>query len=102
MQDMIKRIVEADNEAKALEESNQKAAEKERQRIEQQAEAIYKEYMDEAETEIAKDATYVDKLFDRKLADTAAKQESVLIKLRSDYEQNRDRWVDEIVSRVIE
>ena len=28
MQDMIKRIVDADNEAKALEEANKKAAEK--------------------------------------------------------------------------
>ncbi|WP_407383563.1 hypothetical protein [Ruminococcus sp.] len=99
---MIKRIVEADNEAKALEESNQKAAEKERQRIEQQAQAIYQQYMDDAETEIAKDATYVEKLFERKLADTTAKQESVLIKLRADFEQNRDKWVDEIVSRVID
>ena len=99
---MIKRIVEADNQAKALEESNQKAAEKERQRIEDQAAAIYKKYMDEAQAEIAKDATYVDKLFDRKSADVTAKQESVLIKLRSDYEHNRDRWVDEIVSRVVD
>lgn len=99
---MIKRIIEADNEAKALEESNQKAAEKERQRIEEQAAAIYQKYMDEAQAEITKDASYVDKLFDKKTADVTAKQESVLIKLRSDYEQNRDKWVDEIVSRVVD
>jgi hypothetical protein len=30
-----------------------------------------------------------------------AKQKSALIKLKADYEQSRDRWVDEIVSRVI-
>ena len=99
---MIKRIIEADNEAKALEESNQKAAEKERQRIEEQAAAIYQKYMDEAQAEIMKDASYVDKLFDKKTADVVSKQESVLIKLRSDYEQNRDKWVDEIVSRVVD
>ncbi len=91
LQDMIKRIVEADNQAKALEEANQKAAEKEKQ----------KKYMDEAKAEIGKNAAYLEKRFSRKLTDVSAKQESLLIKLKSDYEQNRDRWVDEIVDRVV-
>lgn len=98
---MIKRIVEADTEARALEESNQRAIEKEKERIEERAAAIYRKYMSDAEDEIAKDKTYVDKLFERKLSDVTAKQESALIKLKADYEQNRDKWVDEIVSRVI-
>ena len=101
MQDMIKRIVEADTEAKALEESNQKAFEKEKERIEERAAAIYRKYMSDAEDEISKDETYVDKLFERKLSDVTAKQESTMIKLKADYEQNRDKWVDEIVSRVV-
>ena len=32
----------------------------------------------------------------------SAKQNSAMIKLKADFENNRDRWVDEIVSRVIE
>lgn len=101
MQDMIKRIVEADNEAKALEEKNRKAAEAEKQKIEQEAAAIYQKYMEEAQAEIAKNNAYLEKRNARKLKDIAAKQESALIKLKADYEQNRDKWVDEIVSRVI-
>lgn len=101
MQDMIKRIVEADAEAMALEEANKKAAEKEKLKIEEEAKAIYKRYMDEAQAEIAKNDTYLEKRFSRKSADISAKQESALIKLKSDFEQNRDRWVDEIVSRVV-
>ena len=57
--------------------------------------------MEQAKAEIAKNDTYLEKRFSRKLTDISAKQESALIKLRSDYEQNRDRWVDEIVSRVV-
>ena len=98
---MIKRIVEADSEARALEEDNRIAAEKERARIEAQAQAIHKKYMDEAKEEIAKNEAYLEKYYDRKLSEAAAKQESALIKLKSDYEANRDRWVDEIVARVI-
>ena len=101
MQDMIKRIVEADKQAKELEEANKKAAEKEKQKIDEEAEAIYRQYMEQAKAEIAKNDTYLEKRFSRKLTDISAKQESALIKLRSDYEQNRDRWVDEIVSRVV-
>ena len=100
MQDMIKRIVEADNEAKALEEANKKAAEREKLKIEEEAKAIYQEYMDEAQETIAKNDAYLEKRFARKLTEVDAKQESTLIKMRSDYESNRDRWVDEIVSRV--
>ena len=100
MQDMIKRIVDADNEAKALEEANKKAAEKEKLRIEEEAKAIYQEYMDEAQESIAKNDAYLEKRFERKLKEVDAKQESTLIKMKADYESNRDRWVDEIVSRV--
>lgn len=101
MQDMIKRIIEADHEARALEEDNQIAAEKEKARIEEQARAIHQKYMAEAEEEIAKNEAYLEKLYEKKLSEETAKQESAMKKLRSDFEQNRDRWVDEIVSRVI-
>jgi hypothetical protein len=100
MQDMIKRIVDADNEAKALEEANKKAAEKEKLRIEEEAKEIYQGYMDEAQKTIAKNDAYLEKRFARKLTEVEARQESTLIKMKSDYESNRDRWVDEIVSRV--
>lgn len=101
MQDMIKRIVEADNEAIALEEANREAAEKEKQRIENEAKAIYRNYMEEADAEILKNDAYLEKLFEKKLSEITAKQESALMHLRSDFEKNRERWVDELFSRVI-
>ena len=74
---------------------------KRKARIEAQAQAIHKKYMEEADEEIAKNEAYLEKLYERKLSEEEAKQESVMIKLRSDFENNRDRWVDEIVNRVI-
>ncbi len=102
MQDMIKRIVEADNKAKQLDEANRKAAEREKQKIEEEAEAIYREAMDNAREEVKKTNAYIDKRTERKINDIKAKQESVSIKLKSEYEHNCSRWVDEIVSRVLE
>ena len=98
---MIKRIVEADNEAKALEDSNRKAAEKEKQRIENEAKAIYQRYMDEAKAEIVKDDAYLEKLFDKKLTEISSKQEDAMTRLKATYEANRDLWIDQIVTRVL-
>ena len=55
MQDMIKRIVEADNQAKALEEENLKATEEEKQRIEEQAEIRQKAQGRRSETGVDPD-----------------------------------------------
>ena len=101
MQDMIRRIVEADNEAKTLEAENRKAAEIEKKKIEEEAEAIYQKHMNDAQEEIARNNAYLEKRTARNLEEISARQESALIKLKSDYEQNRDRWVDEIFNRVI-
>ena len=99
MQDMIRKIVEADTEAKAMDEANRKSAEEEKRKIEQEAAAIY---MESAKREIVKNNAYLEKRYFKRWTDITAKQASSLIKLRMDYEQNCDRWVDEIVRRVLE
>lgn len=101
MQDMIKRIIEADNEAKALEKATEVSVEKEKVKIEEDAEAIYQKYMDDAQEEIKRDSEYLEKRTERSIAEANSKQESTLIKLRADFEHNRDRWADEIFNRVI-
>ena len=102
MQDMIRKIIEADNEAKALAEANQKAAEEEKLKIEKEAEAIYKQQMDNAKKKNTKNDDYLEKRYNRKWTNIQAKQASALIKLKADYEQDCDRWVDDIVRRVLE
>lgn len=99
---MIKRIVEADNEAKALEEANRKAAEEEKKRIDREAEEIYAKYMREAEETIKKNDAHQEHRTEKKWQEISAKQASALIKLNSEYERNCDRWVDIIVSRTLE
>ena len=98
---MIKKIVDADSQAQAMVEADEKAAEEEKRKIEEEAAAIYKRYMDKAMEEVEINDAYLEKRSERKIKEISAKQESALIKLRADYEQNRDKWVDEIVSRVV-
>ena len=102
MQDMIKRIIDADNEAKALEEKNRQSAETQKEKIERQSREMYEKYMAEAMETVRKNDAHEEMQFEKAWQDVAARQHSALIKLRADYQNNRDRWVDEIVSRVIE
>ena len=73
MQDMIKRIVEADSRAKALDEANKKAAEEKKRKIEEEADAIYKKYMDQAMVEVEKNDAYLEKRTERKIKEISAK-----------------------------
>ena len=98
---MIKRIIEADNAAKELEEQNRRSAEEETRRIDEKAQEIYRRYMENADQEIARNEENAQKEYERKLSEITSRQESVLIKLRSDFDQSRGKWVDEIVSRVL-
>ena len=52
--------------------------------------------------EIEKNDDYLEKRYNRKWTNIKAKQASALIKLKADYEQDCDRWVDDIVQRVLE
>ena len=102
MQDMIKRIIDADNEAKALEEKNRQSAETQKEKIERQSREMYEKYMAEAMETVRKNDAHEEMQFEKAWQDVAARQHSAMIKLRADYQNNRDRWVDESVSRVIE
>ena len=44
---------------------------------------------------------YLDKLFAKKTAEVTRNQEAARIRLRENFEQNREKWVDDIVSRVL-
>lgn len=101
MQDMIKRIIQADNEVKAIKEANEEAAEKDKHRIEAEIAAMQKRYMQEAQAEISKDQEYLDKLFAKKTAEVTRKQEEAGKRLHERFEANREKWVDELVDRVL-
>ena len=94
MKDMIKQIVEADAEAKAFDEENQKNKEALAKEIDAQAKVIYDSYMSKADETIERQSAYIDKDIRHQWQDTRQKHKSVLIKLKSDFEANADKWSD--------
>ena len=83
MKDMIKQIVEADAEAKAFDEENQKNKEALAKEIDAQAKVIYDSYMSKADETIERQSAYIDKDIRHQWQDTRQKHKSVLIKLIS-------------------
>ncbi len=102
MQNMIQRIIDADNEAKVLEAENRRKAEAQKEEIEKQAKEMYDNYISAAMETVKKNDALEEQKTEKAWQEISAKQNSAMIKLKADFENNRDRWVDEIVSRVIE
>ena len=102
MQNMIQRIIDADNEAKVLEAENRRKAEAQKEEIEKQAKEMYDNYISTAMETVKKNDALEEQKTEKAWQEISAKQNSAMIKLKADFESNRDRWVDEIVSRVIE
>lgn len=101
MENMIKKIVDADNEAKALEHAALQEKEELQKQIDIEAKKIYEKYMSDAEETVKRNNTNEENKARQKFNEIKKKQSSVNIKLQADFEQNCDKWVDEIVSRTL-
>jgi hypothetical protein len=98
---MIKKIVDADNEAKAMEEVTLKEKEKLEKDIELETTRIYNKFMSDAESTVKRNNLNEEKKARQKWEEIQKKQNSVHIKLQSDFEQGCDKWVDKIVKRTL-
>jgi hypothetical protein len=98
---MIKKIVDADNEAKAMEEVTLREKEELSKKIDEDAKRIYEKYMSDAEETAKRNDANEEKAARQQWEEIQKKQNSVHIKLQADYERSCDKWVDEIVSRTL-
>lgn len=101
MENMIKKIVDADNEAKALEQAAIQEKETLEKQIDEEAQAIYDKYMSDAEETVMRNNANEENKARQQLDEIRKKHGSLKIKLQSDFEQNCDKWVDEIVRRTL-
>lgn len=102
MEDMIKKIVEADNEAKKMESDILREKEELSNTIEEETQKIYDKYMNDAVEAVKRNDINEEKTIGKQLEEIENKHKSAHIKLQSEYELNCDKWVDAIVSRVLE
>lgn len=101
MENMIKKIVDADNEAKAMEQNVLKEKEMLTKQINEETQKIYDEYMSKALETIKNNDSVEEKKADKLWEEIKGRQNSAHVKLQSDFELNCDKWVDSIVERTL-
>ena len=98
---MIKKIVDADNEAKAMEKDTLEEKEELSKTIEAETKKMYDDFMAKAEEVVKRNYIQEAKKAEQQLEEIQRKHNSVHIKLDSDFKLNCDKWVDEIVKRTV-
>ena len=92
MEEMIAKIVEMDKKAREMNEKAQKTKRNYENEVQLTKEKIKTDYLERANKR---------KRADEKLAGITEKNQAVIEKLEKSYAENGDKWVNEIVERVI-
>ena len=101
MQDMLKKIIEMDEQARLVKEKaiQEKAATE--SEIINTKQKIYNDYIDRAKERVRKNLEIDKENAEKSWQATKAKHEQALVLLENQDKENHDKWVDEIVARVI-
>lgn len=101
MKDLLKKIIEMDEQARKIEQQAKLEKIRSEEDVEQLREQIYNDYItrakDRVEKNIAVDKAHAEERLQACRENTAAKKRE----MDASYEQNHERWVDEIVSRAL-
>ena len=101
MEDMLSRIVNMDEKVRLETQQAQQNKADTFKIISEKREAIYNEYISNAREEIEKTYQLETKVAEERLKTVQNKQQECLAVMEKMYRQNAEKWVDEIVERVI-
>lgn len=101
MQDMLAKIIAMDENARKIKEQAEQDKRNSEREIEELREKIYRDFIDRAKERIEKNIAVDKEYADQQLSDYTKKVESAEEEMQRLYAENGNRWVDEIVSRVL-
>ncbi len=101
MQNMIKRVVEMDQKARDMEAQAQQEKINIKEEIEIQKQKVHDDYVEQARIRAEKNDAIAREQAEKRLAESTKKHKESLTNLNEQYNKNCDKWVDEIVARVI-
>ena len=99
MQDLLKKIIEMDEQARKIEQQAKDEKIKSEEEVEQLKEQIYNDYITRAKDRIEKNIAVDRANADKRIA--ALQERTAKMKAEMDrlYSEKKDGWVDEIVKR---
>ena len=101
MQDLLKRIIEMDEQARKIEQQAKDEKIKSEAEVEQLKEQIYNDYIVRAKDRVEKNIAVDRENADKRYAQAKQHQQDMKQEMNRLYEQNKDSWVDEIVKRAL-
>lgn len=101
MQDVIKKLVEIDEQAKAFGEETKKQKEEYEIRIQEEAQKEYSKHMEDAEKEVERQKKIVESESEEKFKKNEAFRAEQIREIKRKFDENADKWVDEIVAEVL-
>ncbi len=99
---MIAKIVEMDKKARDMTEEAQKDKLDFEKKVIEKKENIKRDYLERAKKRIAVNQESAQKRSDAELKLVKERNSAVIARLDSAYDRNCDKWVDEIVARVVD
>lgn len=101
MQDMLKKIIEMDEQARLVKEKAEKEKAATQQEIIKTKQQIYDDYINRAKERVEKNLAADKAQAEKNWEITKAKHKAALTELESKDRENHDKWVNEIFDRVI-
>lgn len=101
MKDVIKKIVDMNQQAEIYSEETQKEKESLEEEITREKQKIYDKHMADAKAHMQEKVNELKNESQKSFEKEQQKRKAVLDKLQSEYENNCDGWVDEIVKNVL-
>ena len=100
MEDMISKIIDMDKKARDMTNAARQSKIDHEKEIIRTKEKIKNDYLERANERIKINTQSAQKKADDQLAVIEKKNEEIIGKMNEAYKNNKDKWVDEIVSRV--
>lgn len=101
MQDVIKKLVDIDEQAKKFSEETNKEKEKLEVQIKEETEKIYEKYMSDAKAEVETEKKKIEADGAAKFENSEEHRKEQVQALKAKFDENADKWVEQIVSEVI-
>lgn len=101
MQDLLKKIIEMDEQARKIEEDARREKIRSEEEIERLREDIYNDYIERAKERVEKNIAVDQAHADERLALYRKKTDAARDRMQQLYGEKGEEWVDEIVRRAL-
>ncbi|MBQ6152337.1 MAG: hypothetical protein IJJ15_01130 [Ruminococcus sp.] len=101
MQEMLNKIIEMDEKARKIKEEAEENKNLSHKQVEELKHKIHEDYINRAKDRIEKNIAVDQKRAENKWQIYSSKINSSKEKLQTEFDENKDSWINEIVSQVI-